>query len=220
MTQANESILTTPGVGATVATHNPGDGKEYQVVMVADDSGHIQQTLPTYSWWVPTAAVGANKLYADVFNASGSGKVIELRGIWAISDTDTAVTGALGIELLLLRTSAVGTGGTVPTYNGGSASNTGTIVPFDTANSALPAQITARALPTGGATIAAFYWSQFVPGEEAATSQAYMTAFQNLLPHTVAGQRITLREGQGLLIKQGAIAATGNVAFLTVFTLV
>ena len=220
MTQANDSILTTPGSGATVATHNPGDGKEYQVVMVADDSGHIQQSLPTYSWWVPTAAVGANKLYADVFNASGSGKVIELRGIWAISDTDTAVTGALGIELLLLRTSAVGTGGTAPTYNGGSASSTGTIIPFDTANSALPAQITARALPTGGATISAFFWSQFVPGEEAATSQAYMTAFQNLLPHTIAGQRITLREGQGLLIKQGAVAATGNLAFLTVFTLV
>lgn len=220
MTQANDSILTTPGSGATVATHNPGDGKEYQVVMVADDSGHIQQTLPTYSWWVPTAAVGANKLFADVFNASGSGKIIELRGIWAISDTDTAVTGALGIELLLLRTSAVGTGGTAPTYNGGSASSTGTIIPFDTANSALPAQITARALPTGGATISAFFWSQFVPGEEAATSQAYMTAFQNLLPHTIAGQRITLREGQGLLIKQGAIAATGNLAFLTVFTLI
>ena len=220
MTQANDSVLVTPGSGATVATHNPGDGKEYQVVMVADDSGHIQQTLPTYSWWVPTAAVGANKLFADIFNASGSGKVIELRGIWAISDTDTAVTGALGIELLLLRTSAVGTGGTAPTYNGGSASNAGTIVPFDTANGALPAQITARALPTGGATIAAFFWSQFVPGEEAATSQAYMTAFQNLLPHTIAGQRITLREGQGLLIKQGAVAATGNLAFLTVFTLI
>lgn len=218
--QANDSVLVTPGAGATVATHNPGDGKEYQVVMVADDSGHIQQTLPTYSWWAPTAAVGANKLYADLFNASGSGKVIELRGIWAITDTDTAVTGALGIELLLLRTSAVGTGGTAPTYNGGSASTTGTIVPFDTNNSALPAQITARALPTGGATISAFWWSQFVPGEEAATSQAYMTAFQNLLPSTAMGQRLTLREGQGILYKQGAIASVGNLAFLTVFTIV
>lgn len=219
MAQANDSILVTPGSGATVATHAPGDGKEYQVVMVADDSGHLQQTLPTYSWWVPTAAVGANKLYADLFNASGSGKIIEVRGIWAISDTDTAVTGALGIEILLLRTSAVGTGGTAPTYNGGSASNAGTIVPFDTANASLPAQITARALPTGGATIAAFWWSQFVPGEETATSQAYMTAFQNLLPVTLMGQRLTLREGQGILYKQGTVAATGNLAFLTVFTL-
>lgn len=220
MSQANDSILVTPGTGATVATHNPGDGKEYQVVMVADDSGHIQQTLPTYSWWVPTAAVGASKLYADIFNATGSGKVIELRGIWAITDTDTAVTGALGIEIMLLRTSAVGTGGTAPTYNGGSASSTGTIIPLDTNNASLPAQITARALPTGGATIAAFYWSQWVPGEESATSQAYMTSFQNLLPVTAMGQRITLREGQGLLLKQGTVAATGNMAFLVTFTLV
>ena len=220
MTQANDSILVSPGAGATVATHSPGDGKEYQVVMVADESGHLQQTLPTYSWWVPTAAIGANKLFADIFNASGSGKIIEVRGIWAITDTDTAVTGALGIEIGLYRTSAVGTGGTAPTYNGGSASTTGTIVPFDTANASLPAQITARALPTGGATIAAFWWSQWVAGEEAATSQAYMTSFQNLLPNTAMGQRLTLREGQGLLYKQGAVASVGNLAFLTVFTLV
>lgn len=220
MTQANDSVLVTPGSGATVATHNPGDGKEYQVVMVADDSGHIQQTLPTYSWWIPTAAVGASKLYGDLFNASGSGKLIELRGLWAIVDTDTAVTGAVGIEIMLVRTSTVGTGGTAPTYNGGSASSTGTIIPFDTANASLPAQVTARALPTGGATIAAFYWSQWVSGEEAATSSANITSFYNLLPDTTMGQRIVLREGQGLLIKQGTVASVGNMAFLTVFTLV
>ena len=219
MTLANDSILVTPGTGATVATHLVS-GAEYQVVMVADDSGHIQQTLPTYSWWVPTVAVGASKLYADLFNAAGSGKIIELRGLWAIVDTDVAVAGALGIEIMLLRTSAVGTGGTVPTYNGGTASSTGTIIPFDTTNAALPAQVTARALPTGGATIAAFYWSQWVAGEEAATSSANITSFENLLPTTAMGQRITLREGQGLLIKQGTVAATGNMAFLTVFTLI
>lgn len=216
--EANDSLVVTPGgSGPAVATHLV-NSKEYQVVMVADDSGHIQQTLPTYSWWTPTAAVGANKLFADIFNASGSGKVIEVRGIWAITDTDTTVTGALGIEILLLRTSAVGTGGTAPTYNGGSASTTGTIVPLDTNNAVLPAQITARALPTGGATIAAFYWSQWVAGEEGPTSMAYLTSFQNLLPVAVMTQRLTLREGQGLLLKQGAVAATGNVAFLVLFT--
>lgn len=208
----------TPGAGATVATHNPGDGKEYQVMMVANSLGHLEDTNPSYSWWVPTAAVGANKLYADLFNASGSGKLIKLRGIWCIVDTDTAVTGALGIQIMLLRTSAVGTGGTTPTYNGGTAETTGTIIPFDTANAALPAQITARALPTGGATIAAFYWSQFVPGEETATSMAYISSFQNILPVSSRLQDVTLREGQGILYKQGPVAATGNVSFLTAFT--
>ena len=220
MTQANDSVLVTPGTGATVATHNPGDGKEYQVIMVADDSGHLQQTLSSYSWWIPTAAVGASKLFGDIFNAVGSGKIIEVRGIWAIPDTDTAVAGALGIQILLLRTSAVGTGGTAPTYNGGTAETTGTIIPQDTNNSALPAQITARALPTGGATISAFYWGQFVCGEEAATSMAYITGFQNLLPIGVMTQRITLREGQGILLKQGPVAATGNMCFLILFTVV
>lgn len=217
-TLAGDSILVTPGSGATVATHTVSS-KEHQVVMVASESGHILKSLPSYSWWVPTAAVGAGKLYADLFNASGSGKIINIHGIWCIVDTDTGLTGALGIQIMLLRTSAVGTGGTAPTYNGGSAETTGTIVPFDTANAALPAQITARALPTGGATIAAFWWSQFVVGEEAATSMAYIASFQNMIPVGLNIQELTLREGQGILYKQGPVAATGNVSFLTVFTL-
>src|SRR4030043_196500 len=95
MTQANDSFLRTPDASGTqLATHLIG-GKEYTVVMVADDSGHLQQTLPTYSWWVPGVAVGASKLYADIFNASGSGKILEIRGIWAIPKTDVAVTGEL-----------------------------------------------------------------------------------------------------------------------------
>lgn len=218
MSLANDSILVTPGSGATVATHLVGS-KEHEIVMVASESGHIRNSLPTYSWWIPTAAVGAGKLYGDIFNAVGSGKVINLHGIWVIVDTDTAVTGALGIQILLLRTSAAGTGGTAPTYNGGTAETVGTIVPYDTNNAALPAQITARALPTGGATIAAFYWGQFLAGEEAATSMAYIGSFQNLLPVGLNIQELVLREGQGLLIKQGPVAATGNVCFLVVFTL-
>ena len=218
MTLAADSIVVTPGVGATVATHTVSS-KEHQVVMIAGESGHIRNSMPTYSWWVPTAAVGAGKLYADLFNASGSGKLINIHGVWCIVDTDTAVTGALGIQILLLRTSAVGTGGTAPTYNGGSAETTGTIVPFDTNNAALPAQITARALPTGGATIAAFYWSQFFAGEETATSMAFLGSFQNMLPVSLNVQELVLREGQGLLLKQGPVAATGNVSFLTIFSL-
>ncbi|CAN0504271.1 unnamed protein product, partial [Phaeothamnion confervicola] len=134
--------------------------------MVADESGHLQQTLPTYTWWVPGAAVGASKLYADLFNASGSGKTLELRGLWAIPKTDVAVTGVVSVEIGLYRTSAVGTGGTAHTYNGGSASTTHVITPWDTANAAPPTQVTARSLPTGGATISALYWAQYLSTEE------------------------------------------------------
>jgi len=82
MTQANDSILVTPGSGATVATHNPGDGKEYQVVMVAGDKGHIHGSKPSYLLWIPPQAAAASKIYFDLYNATGSGKTIEVNGIW------------------------------------------------------------------------------------------------------------------------------------------
>jgi hypothetical protein len=217
--------VTLPGSSATssdgsvLATHTIS-GKEYQVVLQADDSGHLQQTLPTYTWWVPGQAVGASKLMADIFNGVGSGKVIEMRGLWAIPKTDVAVVGAVGVEIGLYRSSAVGTGGTAHTYNGGSAASAHVITPVDTTNAALPAQITARAAPTAGATIGALYWANYVPTEETATSMAYLMAMISLLPDSTMGQRIALREGEGLLIKQGTVAGVGTIGFLAQFTLV
>lgn len=220
MTQANDSILVTPGAGATVATHNPGDGKEYQVVMVADASGHLQHSLPSYQWMTPSAAAGANKLHADLFNAAGSGKVIDIRGIWLVPDTDVAVVGALGVRIDLYRTSAVGTGGTAAAYKSATPDVAGgNVTPFDTANAALPAQITARHLPTGGATISEWLLASYTLGEETATSMAYLSQYQNILAQGMFLQKLVLREGQGILLKQGAIAATGNVAILVAFTL-
>lgn len=218
MTLPNSSVAVTPGTGRNVAVVQKV-ATDYQVVMVADDSGHIQQTLPTYTWWVPGAAVGASKLYADIFNASGSGKTMELRGLWAIPKSDVAVTGVVAVEIGLYRISAVGTGGTAHTYNGGSASTAHVITPWDTNNAALPAQVTARAVPTGGATISALYWAQYVMTEET-NAATYISAYTNLLPVGTMNQRITLNEGQGLLIKQGTVAGVGSVAFLGIFTLV
>ena len=218
MTQANDSVLVTPGTGPQIATHLVG-GKEHQVVMLADDGGHVHGSLATYMWATPLAAAVANKLYADLFNATGSGKVIDIRGIWAIPKTDVAVAGALGIRLDLYRTSAVGTGGTVAAYKSATPDVAGgNINPFDTDNPALPAQITGRHLPTGGATIAQWLFPTYTLGEETATSQAYMSQYQNLIPVLTVGQKLTIRENQGLLVKQGAVAATGNVQLLMVFT--
>ena len=220
MTLANDSILVTPGSGATVATHSPGDGKEYQVIMLADASGHIVHSLPSYQYMVPSAAVGANKLYLDLFNGAGSGKVIDIRGIWLVPDTDVALTGALGIRIDLYRTSAVGTGGTAAAYKSVTPDVAGgNITPFDTANAALPAQITARHLPTSGATISEWILASYSPGEETATSMAYITQYQNILAQGQFLQKLVLREGQGILLKQFTVAATGNIAFLVAFTL-
>ena len=220
-TLANDSVQKSADAsGPLIATHAPGDGKEYQVVMVADDSGHIQQTLPTYSWWSAATAVGASKLHADIFNAAGSGKIIEIRGVWAIAKTDVAVTATLGVEIGLYRTTSVGTGGNAHTYNNGITAATSTITPMDQNNAALPAQITARTAPTGGAALGSIYWAQYIWTEETNAPATAISSFTNLIPVGTMNQRITIREGEGLLYKQGAVAAAGSIGFLTLFTLV
>lgn len=218
MSQANDSVLVTPGSGATIATHTV-NSKEHQVMMLADESGHIAGSLPTYLYTTPAAAVGADKLYFDFFNATGSGKIIDVRGIWAVPKTDVAVTGALAIRVDLYRTSAVGTGGTVASYKSATRDvGGGNICPFDTDNAALPAQITARWLPTAGATISEWILPTYSLGEESATSMAYISQYQNLLPALFFGQKFVLRENQGLLVKQGSIASVGNIGFIMCFT--
>lgn len=216
---ANDSILVAPaGSGATVATHL-ANTKEYQVVILADDSGHLQQTVPTYDWWVPPQSVGASKLMGSIHNATGSGKILEVRGVWAIPKNDVAVTGVLGVEIGLYRTSAAATGGTAFTYNGGTTSSSHVITPWDTNNASLPAEITARSAPTGGATISALWWAQWIFTEET-NAASYISGYTNLLPIGTVNQRLTLNEGQGLLIKQGSVASVGSVAFLTLLTVV
>lgn len=219
MTQANDSILVTPGAGATVATHLVA-AKEHQVVCLSDDAGHLLGTKETYLYTTPAAAVGIDKLYTDLFNAAGSGKVIDVRGIWIVPKTDVAVVGALGIRVDLYRTSAVGTGGTAASYKSATRDVAGgNICPMDTANAALPAQITARWLPTAGATISEWMIATYSLGEETATSMAFISQYQNILPSLYWGQKLALREGQGILLKQGAVAATGSIGFLIAFTL-
>jgi len=194
--------------------------KVYPVGMWADSSGHILGTLPTYLYATPSSAAGANKLHADIFNATGSGKIMDVRAIWIIPDTDVAVVGALGIRIDLYRTSAVGTGGTAAAYKSATPDVAGgNICPMDTTNAALPAGVTARHLPTGGATISEWLFPTYSLGEEVSTSMAYLSQYQNILPQLMWGQRLAVRENQGLLLKQGAIAATGNIHFLVAFTL-
>ncbi len=141
MAGPDDSVAITAGSGEDIATNTPADGKNYQAVVVADEFGQILGSLPT---WV--AATGnlanvaaARTTHVDLFNASGSGVVLKVMGVFVIP-TLTAVVG-IGLTWELIRTSAVGTGGTTVTPSD-----------YDTATAALPAQVTCRSKPTGGAT--------------------------------------------------------------------
>lgn len=219
MSQANDSVSVTPGTGAVVATHAVA-GKEHQVVMLADESGHISGSLPTYGLITPPIAVGASKLLLDIFNATGSGKVIDIRGAWIIPKMDVAVTGAVAVRVDMYRTSAVGTGGsTVVADSPTMDAATGSFWKFDESNAAIPAGITARVAPTAGATISRWLFPSNVASEESPTSMGYLSQWQNLIPQFFYGQKLTVRENSGVLFKQGAVASVGSVSLLVAFTL-
>lgn len=200
MTQANDSILVTPGSGATVATHL-ANSKEHQVVMVADVDGHILGSRDEFLCFFTPATNAVNRSLADIFNADATGKIVRVRGIWIVP-TMTAITGA-NIWWDINRTSAVGTGGTVETPR-----------PMDTAQAALDADITARSGATGGATLAYKYFSVYTLNEE--TNAAFgLLPYTNILP--TFGDRIceiVLRQNEGLQVKQAGGATVGLTGVL------
>ena len=95
MTQANDSILVTPGSGATVATHTVSS-KEYQVVMQAAESGHIIGSKDTFYAVIPSQVhvAAANTVHWDLFNADAA-ILVRAVSIKQIPNITTAVTGVV-----------------------------------------------------------------------------------------------------------------------------
>lgn len=90
MVQPNDSIVVTPGTGATVATHLVSS-KEYQVMMLADHLGHILGSRDLFCVF-----------YLPVTNANNR----EVAELW---------TNTGQVRHDVNRISTVGTGGTVVT---------------------------------------------------------------------------------------------------------
>lgn len=217
MPEANDSVLVTPGSGTAIATQLV-NGKEYQVVMLAGDDGQIEGSNPRYRAIFPSQAVGANKVYCDLFNATGSGKIMKILSVFAYTDNDTAVTGTLGVEIALTRTTAVGTGGTAAT-NDGTVLTAATITRMDTSDAVVPAQVTARQTPAGGATAGAWLGSRWLFTEETNAASAIAgTAGAELIRND--GSRVIVRENSGVRVVQGAVASVGNISVEINFALV
>jgi hypothetical protein len=214
MALPNDSITVTPGTGATVATQLVS-AKEYQVVMLAYPDGHINGSLPQYRMICPSQAVGANKVFVDLFNATGSGVTIRVLSAYCFVDNDTAVTGTLGVEVNLTRTTAVGTGGTTATTNGTSLTAI-TLSAMDTGSAALSASITARSAPTGGATAGALVGQRWVFTEEtSAPSGIAGTLGAEFVRNE--GADLIVRENTGLRFVQGTVASVGALSFEITF---
>lgn len=214
MTQANDSIAVTPGTGATVATHAVA-GKEYQVVMLADESGHFQQSLPTYVGTIPGVAGAAAKIHWDLFNAVSSGVILELRAAYITPVLTAGVTGTVSPDFDLIRTSAIGTGGTAVIE----AATAPSLSRMDSVDAALSASVTLRNSPTGGATSAVFGTRQYITQEETQAG-AQLAQWNNILPTTAMGRRFTAREGQGFKLVQNTLGVAQSWTHILVFTAV
>lgn len=163
---------------------------------------------------VPSTAVGANKIFLDFFNGGAVGTIIDVLRVKAVVDTDTAVTGVLGVEVMMARTTAVGTGGTAA-VNENVSVTAPTISAYDTANT-LPSGVTARSVPTAGATLGAMIARRWVFTEETSPGATIGNLGGNdLIDSSLAP--FVLKVGQGLRLSQGAIASVGKIAFEIIF---
>lgn len=212
MTLAGDSILVTPGSGATVATHSAGS-KEHQVVMLADDDGHIWGSKARYVAMIPSQVhvAAANSVHWDLFNADAA-LIVRVLSILQIPNITTAVTGVV-FDWLLERTTAVGTGGS-------------TITPWlpDLNQAALDADITCRSKPTGGATQSTDLRNYSISSEEtnAATIQIASQGGLELIPPIMQPYNrdngIVLRQNQGIRCVQVTNSAAGNTGWLITFS--
>ena len=195
-----------------MATHTVSS-KEHQVVMFADQTGHIWGSKPLYYFRVPFQVhVGAaNTKHLDLFNADAA-LIVRVVSVLHIPDAITAVTGQM-FDWQLARTTAVGTGGTALTA----------WLP-DLNQTALDADITCRAKPTGGATSSTILTMWQMNSEETDTNSRLVASLggYEAIPEPLrpinGGQGLVLRQNQGLQALQVTAASAGNSGFIVGFT--
>ena len=211
MTRANGEVLVTPGSGESVATHDVAS-KGHQIVMTADENGHIRGSKPIYLAHIPSQVHvnSASTVHWDLFNNDAS-LIVRVLSILQKPNITTAVTGIV-FDWLLERTTAVGTGGTG-------------ITPWlaDLSQTALDADVTCRSKPTGGATQSTDLMNYSLSSEEtnAATIQIASQGGLELLPPILRppdGPGIVLRQGQGLRCVQVTASVAGNTGWLIAFS--
>lgn len=205
----------TSGAAGTVFPTETANGMEFPVGMSADADGHIRGSLPAWGLIIPPAASAASKIFFDLHNASAS-NVVRLRKLFVYS-TGAVVTGTFAVRFDVFRTSAVGTGGTAASTTASTSTTAPAFWPFTVGNT-LPSGITARAVPTGGATVEQWLFPAYVQGEETHPTST-LSQYFNLLPELSTEQSIELPVGKGLRVAEDATASPiGTFGVLAVFT--
>lgn len=166
-----------------------------------------------YRLFVPSQAVGASLVYFDLFNAAGSTALVQVLSVAPIVSGAVAVTGLLGVDLFLTRTTAVGTGGTAASTDGTSLT-AATITAMDHSQP-INASITARLTPSGGGTAGAVLsWASVFTEETTASYGLTRDMVRNFYPDLPP---VNVPMGGGIRVVQGAVASVGNIGFDVIF---
>lgn len=170
----------------------------------------------TYRLFVPYQAFGTSVIFFDLFNPSTSPFQLDIYSVIPIVSGANAVTGVIGVDIFLNRTSAVGTGGTAATYNGTSFTAC-TFAKMIGSGDDLDGTITARLTPTGGATASALL-SQCSVFTEETNAGSYVAALNDFVRRGYSDMPpLTVVPGTGISVVQNAVASVGNIAFDVIF---
>lgn len=168
-----------------------------------------QAALPTYYALADAVTCAQNKQVISVLNDTGSGKVVALKKLFIINTQLSTVTGvALRSDV---KRATAHSGGTVVTP-----------ASADSANPAIPAQITVRTAATSVTESTLLFPLTYTNDEVGATQafpSAQLMAGLNWFPEGAEVQEVRLREGEGLTIKQITNSTVGQFAWLIVFTI-
>lgn len=223
MALANDAITVTAGSGSTVATFSPGGSNttEYQVTMLANSTGNIVDSMPTYGLTIPYITPAANAYTWELFNHPSSGKTLTVRGIWGIPVLDVAAAAGVFPRYEMYRTTAAGSGGTASAAFESATTILANFFRMDTNDPSLSSHVSCRTKLTSITTGTAL-WSQFIPSIMTLNSgygaNAALMQGLNLIPQREFGEELVVRVGTGLAARQGTVAATGQVGWLIQFT--
>ena len=172
-------------------------------------------TYPTYRAFVPFQSVGANLVYFDLWNGA-SGLFLDVYSVVPIVSGANAVSGVVGVDLFLTRTTAVGTGGTAATRSGTSLTAM-TISPMISDGDELTGLVTARLTPTGGATAGAVISWASVFTEETSAAPYYAHTNDLARRNQIDVCPIVMKPGSGIRVVQGSVASVGTIGFDVIF---
>lgn len=167
----------------------------------------FQAARQSYVALVENSVFANSKQHFSLFNGSGSGVVVRVQKLYIKNMVETAVAGGTR-RLDVKKITACSSGTDI------------TPVKLDTANDDLPAQVLVKttATVTEGAIIFPLIFSdkEMLLTQNSMSQQIFSGI--NWIPEGYELQEYTLREGEGLTIKQITNSTAGTVSWIVVFS--